>query len=307
MDKVICIVGPTGIGKTKLSIALAHKLKTEIINGDAIQIFKEGNILSAKPSFEERENITHYLLDVKELNEKLDIASFKIEASKLISDINRRGLIPIVVGGSGLYIKALIYDYQLEQINSKSIDIEKKYQQLDNQQLYDILLELDKQAAIILHPNNRKRVLRAIDICENNNITKTDFINKQKHTLVFDALVLGLYLDRDKLYDRINKRVEAMVNDGLVDEVKSLYERFKDNEYQLFQAIGYKELIPYFKKQMSLEECIEKIKQASRRYAKKQMTWLNNQLDVKWIDVHLDDFDKTIDYAIDNVNKWLNT
>jgi len=298
-EKVICIVGPTGIGKTKLSIALAKALKSEIINGDAIQIFKEGDILSAKPSLEEREGIVHYLLDDKDLDYKLDIASFKEEASSLITTINNKGMIPIVVGGSGLYLKALLYDYNLDQIKSKSSEIESKYQDYSNEALFDVLVNLDAQAASILHPNNRKRVLRGIDIALNNEVNKTDFINSQNKEVIYDALIIGLQLERDKLYERINYRVDVMSENGLLDEVTSLVDKYGyDKDYQLFQAIGFKEFIPYLKNESSLSEVLDKIKQNSRRYAKKQLTWFHNQMQVDWIDVDLEDFDKTIKQAL---------
>lgn len=298
MEKVICIVGPTGIGKTKLSIALAKALSTEIINGDAIQIFKEGDILSAKASLEEQDGIKHYLLDEKDLDFSLDIATFKKEASTLIQQLNARNLIPIIVGGSGLYLKALLYDYELDQIKSKSQETELKYQDYSNEELFALLESLDAKAASILHPNNRKRVLRAIDIYENNEVSKSEFINQQKHELVYDALVIGLKMERAKLYDLINQRVDKMMDLGLLQEVEQLALNYDLNSnYQLFNAIGFKEFKPYLMQKQSLQEAIDKVKQNSRRYAKKQITWFNNQMDVNWLEVDINNFDKTIEQA----------
>jgi len=297
-EKVICIVGPTGIGKTKLSIELAKYLKTEIINGDAIQIFKEGHILSAKPSLQEQEGIVHYLLDEKELDYRLDIASFKKEASALITKINRQGMIPIVVGGSGLYLKALLYDYNLDQIQSKSQDIEIKYQNYSNEDLFDVLANLDPQAAAILHPNNRKRVLRGIDIALHNKMNKSEFIASQKKEMMYDALVIGLNMDRESLYERINLRVDKMVENGLVEEVDDLIQRYNMfSEFQLFQAIGFKEFLPYYNLEIPLNLVFDNIKQNSRRYAKKQLTWLHNQMQVTWLEVDVDHFEDTIEQA----------
>ncbi|WP_423364527.1 tRNA (adenosine(37)-N6)-dimethylallyltransferase MiaA [Mycoplasma sp. P36-A1] len=298
LNKVICIVGATGIGKTKLSIELAKYLNTEIINGDSIQVFKEGNILSAKASLEEQEGIKHHLLDCFELEKRFDIAEFKKQADILINDINKKGKIPIVVGGSGLYIKALLYDYKLDNIKEKSQDVELKYQELDNNELFEYLKEIDLEASLPLHPNNRKRVLRAIDIYENNDVKKSEFINKQNHEMVYDALVIGLTMERTELYNIINLRVDKMLNLGLLKEVEDLTKRYDINsDFQLFQAIGFKEFIPYINQELDIETAIEKVKQNSRRYAKKQTTWFNNQMKVKWINVDVEDFNNTIKEA----------
>ncbi|MDL2212332.1 tRNA (adenosine(37)-N6)-dimethylallyltransferase MiaA, partial [Erysipelotrichaceae bacterium OttesenSCG-928-M19] len=204
MDKVICIVGPTGIGKTKLSLALAQELASEIINGDAIQVFKEVDILSAKPTHEEQSLVKHHLLDYLEVSENLDVAQFKRQATSIIKELNVKNKIPILVGGSGLYLKSLLYDYNFNQIEQRNDATMLKYQDYSNEALYNHLVAIDAKAASILHPNNRKRVLRAIEIFENNKITKSEFISAQEHKPVFDVLIIGLAMPREQLYERIN-------------------------------------------------------------------------------------------------------
>ena len=306
MDKVICIVGPTGIGKTKLSIELAKFLNSEIINGDAIQVFKEVDILSAKATKDEQDQIKHHFLDYLELDQRLDIAEFRNEAITLIKKLNSENKIPIIVGGSGLYLKSLLYDYNLSEIKGRSNETEAKYQNYSNEQLYDLLVSVDSDSASILHPNNRKRVLRAIEIYEDNEIKKSDFIDRQNHEMIFDALVIGLEMPRDVLYERINKRVDLMVVNGLLEEVDYLYQNYSQNDYQVFQAIGYKEFIPYYQNEIKLDEALEKIKQNSRKYAKKQITWFKNQMAVQWLVSNPENFDETINDAKLLVEEFIN-
>lgn len=306
MEKVICIVGPTGVGKTKLSIALAKYLNTEIINGDAIQVFKEVNILSAKVTKDEMQGIKHYLIDINEIDNYYDVATFKKDASLIISELNKRNIIPIIVGGSGLYLKALLYDYNFSDVNKRDDNIALKYQDYSNEELYEHLQEIDYKASEILHPNNRKRVLRAIEIFETSGDIKTNHLEKQTHSMVYDALILGLNVERELLYERINKRVIKMIDDGLYEEVKTLYDKYNPNQYQALTAIGYKEWIDYFDKKIEFDKVVELIQQNSRRYAKKQMTWFRNQMDVTWIDTNYECFDKTIEEAINKVEEWLN-
>lgn len=297
MNKVICIVGPTGIGKTKLSIELAKYLDTEIINGDLIQMYQKVDILSAKPSLEEQAGIKHHLLDYLALDQSYDIAQFKVDANKLIEELNKQNKIPIIVGGSGLYIKALLYDYRFDQFEQRDTKNNNKYDNYNNEELFEVLKTLDYEASQILHPNNRRRVLRAIEISEGNELNKSELLAQQKKEMVYDALVIGLQTERDKLYERINLRVDLMLKAGLLKEVETLYNNYRNTESQAFVAIGYKELIPYLNNEMDLVDCIDKIKQNSRRYAKKQLTWFNNQMQINWIESNLDDFNQTIKQA----------
>lgn len=303
MDKVICIVGPTGVGKTKASIALAQHFNLAIINGDAIQMFKDVNILSAKIKENEKANIKHYLIDMLDLSENYDVATFKEDATKLIKALNKKGIVPIVVGGSGFYLKALLYDYQFNDFQERSHN-----PQLDaytDEELYVYLKEIDPDQAAILHPNNRVRVQRAVEIFEANKENKTSLIAKQKHEMVFDTLILGLNTPRDILYQQIDKRVEQMLSDGLLDEVKDIHQQYPDDNIQAAIAIGYKEMVSYLKGEITYEKAVAQIKQNSRRYAKKQLTWFHNQMEVDWIDVDLSDFDKSISVMMDKVEEFL--
>lgn len=306
MDKVICIVGSTGIGKTKLAIALAKALNSEIINCDLIQMYKEVDILSAKPSLREQEGVRHHLLDYLEVSDNYDIALFKKQADELIKRLNKENKIPIIVGGSGLYLKALLYDYQFEKIEGRQNDINIKYQDYTNEQLFNYLKEIDEKSSLDLHPNNRKRVLRAIDIYENSNVSKSEFINEQSKTMEYDALLLGLWMPRDLLYERINLRVDLMMKQGLLNEVTNLYQKYHADDYQPLQAIGYKEFIPYFQNEADIDEVIEKVKQNSRRYAKKQITWFTKQMPVTWIQSYPDNFQISIDEALEKIKEHFN-
>lgn len=306
MNKLICIVGPTGIGKTKLSLALAHYLETEIINGDAIQIFKDVDILSAKINKEEQEGIPHYLIDELNINETFDVARFKKEATIIIDKINKKGKIPILVGGSGLYVKSLIYDYTFNQVEQRTDEFSLKYESMTNSELFEYLTSIDKESAKILHPNNRKRVLRAIEIYEVNKISKTELHNKQRKELVFNTLIIGLNTNRDILYEMINNRVDKMLTMGLLAEVQKLHTSYPNANYQAMQAIGYKELLPYFSNEITLDEAIASIKQNSRRYAKKQLTWFKNQMCVTWLDSDVNNFDNTIKQAQKLVKDFIN-
>lgn len=290
MEKVIVIVGPTGVGKTKLSIELAKKLNGEIISGDSVQVYKRMDIGSAKVKEEEKENIPHYLLDIKEIEEDYSVYEFQKEVREKIEYISQKGKTPILVGGTGLYLKAALYDYQFNEENEKI----NEYKELTNQQAYDLLMSLDKDEADKLHPNNRVRVVRALNIIKNSNITKTELIAKQEHKPLYDVCFIGLTADRKIVYQRINDRVDAMVKEGLINEVKALYDEYKDCNYSSLKAIGYKELFEYFKGNLTLEESLNLIKKKSRNYAKRQYTWFNNQVDVKWFETDFSNFNNTV-------------
>lgn len=271
MKKVIVILGPTGIGKTKLSIEIAKSINGEIISGDSIQVYKRLDIGSAKIKKEEMEGIKHHLIDILDYNEEYSVSLFQKMVREKIEEINY----PIICGGTGLYIDAAIRDYRFSKERDKSF--EDKYKDLSNQELYDLLMKIDPKCSY-LHPNNRKRVLRAIEVYQNDNTSISE--NKDGNKLIYDCLILGLSMNRDKLYDRINKRVDIMIEDGLLEEVKSLYDEGLD-----IHAIGYKEFYPYFKGEITLDMAIDKVKQNSRHYAKRQMTWFRHNDDITIIDM----------------------
>ena len=284
MNKVIVILGPTGVGKTKMSIELAKRLDGEIVNADSMQFYKNLDIGTAKIKEEEKENIPHHLFDIKEVSDDYSIFDYQKDGRKIIGDILNRKKMPIIVGGTGLYIKALLYDYKLSYEKENNT-----YDELTTEELYNKLLELDKD--IIIDKNNRRRVIRAINYYLENGTSIND---NKTDKLLYNAVFIGLTTDREVLYDIINKRVDKMLSEGLLEEVKYFYDR-KIYTKPLINGIGYKELYKYFAKEETLEEAVNKIKQNSRRYAKRQYTFFNNQLPVIWFDVNFNNFDKTVD------------
>ena len=291
---VLCIVGPTAVGKTKMSIELAKQLNGEIISGDSMQIYRGMDIGTAKATMDERQGIPHHLIDEKNPDEPYSVAAFQQTVRAKMEEIKSRGKLPIIVGGTGLYIKSVLYDYEFAgESESKEID-EAKYGHLSNEELHAKLATVDEAGAKDIHPNNRKRVIRALEIYETSGVKKSEMIEKQEHKMIYDACLIGLTDDRTVLYDRINKRVDTMYETGLVEEVKALFDQGIPAESQSIRAIGYKELYDYFKGFISLEESKELIKRNSRRYAKRQYTWFNNQMDVTWFKVDVQHFDKTV-------------
>ena len=282
---IIVIAGPTGVGKTKLSIELAKKLNGEIINADSTQIFKELNIATAKVTKEEMENIPHHLIDIKEITENYTVYDYQKDARKKIKEIEARGHIPILVGGTGLYIRAALYDYEFQEETNHKTD----YSNFTKEELYEELLKVDPNTEI--HMNNRKRVERALDYFKENH---QPFSSKE-HTnqLLYDTIFIGLTTDREILYERINTRVEEMLKQGLLEEAKEIYQSMIRTK-AVMTPIGYKELFEYFDGNCTLEDSIHCIQQRSRNYAKRQYTWFNHQLPMKWFDVNFKDFNKTI-------------
>ena len=298
MEKVIVIVGPTAVGKTKLSIELAKKFDGEIINADSTQIFKGLDVATAKVTKDEKENIVHHLIDIKNIIDDYTVYEYQKDARNCIDNILKRGKTPILVGGTGLYIKACLYDYKFDEENKNT----NEYLELSNDELYEMLLKIDPKTEI--HKNNRKRVVRAINYYNEN---KRPLSSKEKTDKeLYDTIYIGLTTDRQTLYDRINKRVDIMIKNGLLEEAKKVYES-NIRTKAVLTPIGYKELFPYFSHEKSLEECIELIKKNSRRYAKRQYTWFNNQMKVKWFNTDFNNFDNTVieveDY-IKNVKHW---
>ena len=283
MNKVIVITGPTAVGKTKLSIELAKRYNGEIINADAVQVYKGLDIGSAKVTEEEKEGIPHHLFDIKEVDEEYTIYHYQKDCRKLIKEVQGRGKTPILVGGTGLYIKAALYDYKLTEEKETNT-----YDNLTDEELYNKLLELDKN--IVIDKNNRRRLIRALNYYkENNKSINTNTTNK----LLYDAIFIGLTTDRRILYDKINNRVDIMVKDGLLNEVKAFYDKGIRTK-PLLNAIGYREIYSYFDGNISLEEAIDKIKQNSRHYAKRQYTFFNHQLPIVWFETDYNNFNNTI-------------
>ena len=292
MNKVIVILGPTCVGKTKLSVELAKLYNGEVINADSTQIFKDLNIATAKITEEEKEGVIHHLFDIKDINEDYTVFDYQKDCRILIDEIIKKGKTPILCGGTGLYIKAALYNYEFNLEEEK-----RDYSKYSNDELYEMLLKIDPETNI--HKNNRKRVERAIDSYKNTGVipgkVKTD-------KLLYDAIFIGLTTDRDYLYERINKRVDVMMSNGLLNEAKWVYES-NIRTKAVLTPIGYKELFPYFEGEKSLDECLDLIKQNSRRYAKRQYTWFNNQMNVNWFDVDFDNFNNTVENVLNYIKK----
>lgn len=284
MSRVIVITGPTAVGKTKLSIELAKKLNGEIINADAMQVYKGLNIGTAKVTEKEKENIPHHLFDIKEVEEEYSIYNYQKDCRKVIDNILRRNKTPILVGGTGLYIKAALYDYKLSEEKTNNT-----YDNLKTEEIYKELLKLDKD--INIDKNNRRRLIRALNYYKENN---TSISNNKTNKLLYDTIFIGLTTDREILYKKINQRVDNMIENGLLEEVKYYYDK-NIKAKPLINGIGYKELYNYFDGLCSKEEAVEKIKQNSRHYAKRQYTFINNQLPIIWFETDYNNFNNTIE------------
>lgn len=281
---ILAIIGPTGVGKTKLSVALAHKYNAIIINCDSMQVYRDLNIGTAKITEEEKEGIPHYLFDIKNVTDDYTVYDYQKDVRKLIEENKNQNI--ILVGGTGLYLKAALYDYQFTTETSQ-----KDYSAYTTDELYKLALQKDPET--LIHPHNRQRLER--------------FLNKENTEYhepipLYKHLIIGLTTDRDKLYNRINNRVDQMIENGLLDEVKSFYDQGIKSK-PLLGGIGYKELYAYFNDELSLDTAIENIKKDSRHYAKRQYTFFNNQFDVKWFDVDFTNFQNTINNVIKYVEK----
>ncbi len=290
-EKIIVIVGPTAVGKTSLSIEVAEQFDGEVISGDSMQIYKELDIGTAKVTPAEKGEIPHHLIDIKEIDENYSVADFQREASQKIQEISERGHVPIIVGGTGLYIESLLYPVTHSKIEPNQVlrqELEDYAEEVGNEQLWERLNQVDPEAADKIHPNNVRRLIRAIEVYEETGELFSSFQNeRQKKESNYDVFLIGLNTERQLLYERINKRVDEMVKEGLVEEAKDLWEKVgPDLTVQSTKGIGYKELFAYFNKEVTLDEAIAAIKQNSRRYAKRQLTWFRNRLeDVHWLDL----------------------
>lgn len=291
MKNIIVILGPTGVGKTKASVELAKKIDGEVINADSVQIYKKLNIGSSKTTKKEMDGIRHYLFDIKEPNEFYTIYDYQQDVRSLISKIEKRGKKVIIVGGTGLYIKAALYDYRLSKENKK-VDLSS----YTNEEIYNMIKKINVESFVDI--NNRVRLERCYNRLINNN---NSYIGKDN--LLYDVDLIGLTTQRDNLYKIINKRVDKMFDDGLVDEVNNLKPYYKKS-HVLNSAIGYKEFIPYFNNEIDLDDVKENIKKNSRHFAKRQYTFFNNQFDgIKWFNINYLDFTKTIDKVYNYINR----
>ena len=290
---IVVITGPTAVGKTKLSVEIAKKINGEIINADSTQVFKDLDIATAKVTKVEMENIPHHLIDIKNINEDYTVFDYQKDCRNKIDEILEKNKIPILVGGTGLYIKAALYDYKFSEETIKN-----DYSNYTDKELYNKLLEINPK--IEIHENNRKRIERELDKYSNNSVN-----NEKTNKLLYDVVFIGLTTDRETLYSRINNRVDQMLNNGLIEEAKKIYNT-NIRTKAVLTPIGYKELFNYFDNKCTLEESIELIKQRSRRYAKRQYTWNRHQFNLKWFNADFDNFNNTINEVlkyVEEVNK----
>lgn len=291
MDKieVIAIVGPTASGKTGLSVDLAKALDGEIINGDALQVYKGLDIGTAKITAEEMDGIPHHLFDIKQPTESFSVAQYQIEVRRWIKDIQSRGKMPIIVGGTGLYVQSVLYDFRFtDEVSDMAIRsrLEQELEDNGTDELYAKLVELDPVGSEKIHPNNHRRVIRALEIIEITGKTKDDHEQQVGNEALFNHLLIGLDTERKVLYERINSRVDQMMENGFLEEAKLLWnEGIRD--MQSVQAIGYKELHMFIEEKIKLEEAVELIKKHTRNYAKRQMTYFRNKLNVTWFDTNM--------------------
>ena len=276
---IICVVGPTGVGKTKLSVELAKKYNAVILNCDSMQVYKGLDIGTAKVTEEEKDGVPHYLFDIVEPTDMYTVYDYQKDLRKKLEEFKDKNI--VIVGGTGLYLKAGLFNYEFDEESEYN-----SYEDKTNEELFKMVKEIDPNLDI--HVNNRKRLVRVL----NRGSVKTN-----KDEMLYDAIIIGLTTDRDTLYDRINKRVDIMVENGLLDEVKYFYDKDIRSK-AIMTGIGYKELYDYFDNKCTLEEALDLIKQRSRKYAKRQYTWFKNQMDVKWINVDFENFNNTINEAV---------
>lgn len=285
INKLLIIVGPTAVGKTLLSIELAKKFNGEIISGDSVQVYRGFDIGSAKITEAERENIPHYLIDIKHGNEQYTVGDFKQQAEQLIEQIATKEKLPMIVGGTGLYIQSIINDYQFgESIPKEYLEqVEKIVQQNGAQYLHTLLSQVDIESANKIHYHNEVRLVRAYAYYLYFNKKISDNIQATT-THKYDMLILGLNSSRELIYQRINQRVDMMFEAGLIHEVETLLAQGVSSDAHAMTAIGYKEVVCYLQGQLTLEQCRDLIQRNTRRFAKRQLTWFRNKMTIHWLE-----------------------
>ncbi|WP_214740442.1 tRNA (adenosine(37)-N6)-dimethylallyltransferase MiaA [Exiguobacterium sp. s48] len=296
---VVVIVGPTAVGKTKTGIELAKAFDGEIVSGDSVQVYRGMDIGSAKVTKEEAEGIPHHLIDICDPDDAMSVAMFQQLARAAIDDIYSRGKLPIIVGGTGLYIRSILYDYEfVERPVDEALraDLERMAEVEGREALHQRLIQLDPERAATIHPNNVRRVVRALEVAMQGDTQTTDSAPSEH----YDYRLFVLHADREILYDRINQRVDAMMEAGLVEEVERLLAHgYRDT--QAMRAIGYKEMIPYIDGNISKEKATELLKQHTRQFAKRQLTWFRHQFDGIWVDMGRKSFELSYKNIYDEV------
>ena len=284
--KVIVICGPTASGKTSLSIELAKRIKGEIISCDSMQIYKDMNIGTAKVTKEEMQGIKHYLVDFVLPDQRYSVADYKKDATKAIQEVLSKEKVPIIVGGTGLYVDSLIYNIDYPEIKT-DLEYRKKLEKVADEEglekLYEMAKKIDERATLAISSNDRKRIIRILEIYHSTGKTKTEQeIESRKNEVPYNYLVFAINMDKEKLHERINKRVDIMIKDGLIEEVKGLLEKYKQFPTAM-QGLGYKEVVEYINGSISKQEMIDKIKNDTRKYAKRQLTWFRKNKQTIWL------------------------
>ena len=292
MNKVLVIVGPTGVGKSSFAIECAEKYNGEIISGDSIQVYKGLNIGSAKIKEEEKQGVPHYLIDIKEPTDNYSVKEFQDLARQKIQEIINKGKLPIICGGTGLYIKALLYDYEFFEEQEK----DNQYEELSNEEIYKLIEAKDPKSLENIHINNRKRLVRALNIINKHNTSITEIKDNQEHKLLYDAKIIGLTKPKEEMNNIVDLRVDEMIKEGLLNEIQGLLNKGVTFDNQSMQGIGYKEFKDFFNNTKSKEECIKDVKTHTHQFIKRQYTWFNNQMNVEWYDNKED--------ATLSINQW---
>lgn len=304
--KVVVIVGPTASGKTSLSIELAKKINGEIISADSMQIYKDMDIGTAKITKDEMQGVKHYLIDIINPDERYTVSDFIKDSNIAIKEIINNNKVPIIVGGTGLYVDSLIYE-----INFQEMDFDENYRNTLMKEaedpnkleaLWEKANEIDPEAMLKISKNDKKRIIRVLEINKATGKTKTELErNSRKKELKYDYYIFGINFEREKLYERINLRVDKMIESGLIDEVKNILSKY--NKFPTaMQGLGYKEVVEYLKGKDTKEEMIDKIKQETRRYAKRQITWFKRNKDIKWLDGGEAHINENVNIICDSIN-----
>lgn len=299
---LLVIVGPTAVGKTEIAIEVAKKIDGEIISADSMQIYRYMNIGTAKPTEEEKKGIPHHLIDIVNPDQEFTVADYKYLAEKAIEEITKRKKIPLLSGGTGLYINAVCYNYSFSDFH-KDEELRRELNLLaeknGNEYLYNILKEVDPKSAEKIHKNNRKRMIRALEVYYRTGKPFSFFEKEnEKKESPYDLIIFGLTRPREELYERINNRVLKMIEQGLIEEVKNLLKMGYSKELNSMKGLGYKEIIEYLEGKASLEEAIYKIQRDTRHYAKRQYTWFKKNKDIIWLDVSKEGKEKIIQYIV---------
>lgn len=299
---IVIIAGPTASGKTEISIELAKRINGEIVSADSMQIYKYMDIGSAKPTLEEMQGIPHYMIDIVDPKEEFSVALYRKMAGECIDNIIKRGKVPIVVGGTGLYINSITYPLDFTNTahdKEYRLYLQSLAEKYGGEHIHNMLKEIDIETANRLHPNDIKRIIRALEVFKNTGKTMSEYQRESKNKgIEYNIAYIGLYMDRQKLYDRINKRVDKMFEKGLIEEVKKLKEMGYNKNMTSMQGIGYKEVFDYLEGLYTLDETMDIIKQSTRRYAKRQLTWFRREDRIYWIDI--DKFNN-LDEILENI------